>query len=300
MKSAIRCLFLLLLCPAAGLAQDSTRVKGYFLPDSAAVGESVPYVLTARYPKTKQVLFPDSLYAFTPFEIAGKRFFPTRTHGDTSYDSVVYLLTTFEIDSIQQLRLPVFVVQEKDCLTVFPPLDHIFLRHHVATVPDSVSVENLPLKANTAYQNVKRLLNYPVALIGAGVLLLVVVIGWLLFGKRIRTYFALKRLNRAYQEFVARFNAALDRLNAQFSERTAEETLVIWKNYMENLEKYPYMKLTSREIVRLAEDSKLEQALKSVDRSIYGGLTSSLEPFRFLQTYSQQRFQKKEEEVKNG
>jgi hypothetical protein len=300
MKRFARYMLIVVLFSGTAFAQDSTRVKGYFLTDSLSIGESVPYVLTAQYPKSKQVLFPDSLYSFTPFEISRKRFFPTITNDDTSYDSAVYMLTTFEIDSIQQLRLPVFVVQEKDCLAVYTPLDHVSLRHQVAAMPDSVSVDKLPLKVNTAYQKVKWILNYPLALIAIGSLLVIMIVVWLIFGKRIRKHFALKRLNKGYQQFLDRFNGALARLNSQFSQRTAEETLIIWKDYMEGLEKYPYMKLTSREIVRLVGDTKLEHALKSVDRTIYGGANSSLEPFQFLQAYSHERFLKKEEEVRNG
>ncbi len=300
MKLTASFIFIVALGCGTGFAQDSTRVKGYFLADSLSIGESVPYILTARYPASRQIIFPDSLYTFSPFEISRKKFFPTVTKGDTSYDSVVYMLTTFEIDSIQQLRLPVFVVQEKDCLAVFAPLDHVSLRHQVATVPDSVSVEKLPLKANTAYQKVKWILNYPLVLIGIGTLVVLLIVGWLIFGKRIRKYFALKRLNKGYQEFLERFNGALGRLGSQFSARAAEETLIIWKDYMEGLEDYPYLKLTSREIVRLVGDTKLEHALKSVDRTIYGGVNSSLEAFQFLQSYSHERFLKKEEEVKNG
>jgi hypothetical protein len=300
MKVMFRCFFLALLFSVTAHAQDSTRVRGYFLADSLSIGESVPYILTARYPKLKQVVFPDSLFAFSPFEITGKRFFPTRTTGNISYDSVVYFLTTFEIDSIQQLRLPVFVVQEKDCLQVQSSLDHVFLRHQVAAVPDSVSVDKLPLKVNTAYQKVKWILNYPIVIIAVGCVLAILLIVWLVFGKRIRKHFALKRLSKGYRDFVARFNAALEKLSPQSSQRTAEEIMIIWKSYMEGLERYPYMKLTSREIVRLVGDANLEQALRSVDRSIYGGLNSSQEPFRFLQAYTQERFRKKEEEVKNG
>src|SRR4051812_39421950 len=220
MKIIVRCMFLAGLFSGAARAQDSTRAKGYFLSDSVSIGQSVPYILTARYPRTMQVLFPDSVYSFTPFEISAQKFFPTITTGKSSYDSVVYLLTSFEIDIIQQLRLPVFVVQEKDCVPVFPPLDRISLRHQVASVPDSVAVDKLPLKVNTAYQKVKWILNYPIALIAIGSLLVILIIVWLIFGKKIRKYFALKRLNKGYQDFLGRFNAALVKLNSQFSERT--------------------------------------------------------------------------------
>ena len=135
--------------------------------------------------------------------------------------------------------------------------------------------------------------------LAGGVLIISIVIVWIFFGKRIRKYFALRRLKKGYQEFIDRFNHAMDRLSPG-SSRTAEEALLVWKRYMEDLEKYPYTTYTSREIVQLASDRDLDSALRSIDRGIYGGVSSTVEPFRFLQTYSQQQFQKKEEEVKNG
>lgn len=300
MSVMIRCFGLLLLAIPAALAQEGTRVKGHFETDRISIGEVVPYSLTARYPRTLQVLFPDSTFSFKPFEFSKKKFFTTRTAGGTSYDSVVYFLTTFEIDSIQRLKLPVFVLHEKDCVAVYTAPDSISLNYQVASVPDSVSAEKLPLKTNTAYQKVKWILNYPVVLAIVLALLVASVIVWLVFGKRIRMYFTLRKLNNDYQEFITRFNRSIEKLSTGFSSSKAEEAVVVWKNYMENLEKFPYTKFTSREIVRLVSDDNLDKALRSIDRGIYGGLSSSIAPFKFLQSYSQQRFQKKEAELKNG
>ncbi len=300
MSVMIRCIGLLILVMPAAMAQEGAQVNGHFEADRISIGEVVPYSLTARYPRTQQVLFPDSTFSFKPFEFSNKKFFTTRTAGGTSYDSVVYFLTTFEIDSIQRLKLPVFVLQEKDCVAFYTIPDSIFLNYQVASLPDSVSVEKLPLKTNTAYQKVKWILNYPVVLIGVLVLLITSVVVWVVFGKRIRKYFTLRRLNKDYQEFISRFNRSIEKLSTEFSSSKAEEAVVVWKSYMENLEKYPYTKFTSREIVRLVSDGNLDKALHSIDRGIYGGFSSTIEPFKFLQSYSQQRFQKKEAEVKNG
>ena len=300
MKAIIQCIGILICAVPAALAQDVVRVRGRFETDSISIGESIPYALTAHYPRTRQVFFPDSTFAFTPFEISRKKFFSTKTTGDTSYDSVVYWLTTFEIDSIQKLSLPIFVLQEKDCVAVVSAPDSVFLRYRVASVPDSVSVEKLPLKTNTAYQKVQWILNYPFFALLTGGLLVLLVLAWIIFGKRIRRYFALRKLNKSYQEFIIRFNQALERLGSESNSRKAEEALVTWKDYMEGLEQYPYTKFTSREIVKLVGDHTLDNALRAIDRSIYGGLSSSLEPFRSLLIYSEQRFKKKEEEVRNG
>ncbi|NOT77116.1 MAG: hypothetical protein HOP08_19500 [Cyclobacteriaceae bacterium] len=280
--------------------QPKATVNARFESDSISVGKVIPYSLTARYSKAEQLIFPDSTFSFAPFEFSKKIFFPTKTTGDVSYDSVVYWLTTFEIDSIQKLRLPVFVIQQMDCVAVLSPFDSVRLNFRVAAMPDSTKAQNLPLKTNTIYQRVSWIFNYPVAAIITGILLLVVIVCWILFGKRIRKYFAIKKLTREYNEFIARFNKSLDQLSSEFNGRKAEDALIIWKGYMEDLERYPYTKFTSREIIRRENDDQLGNALRSIDRGIYGGLSSSLEPFRFLQTYSQTRFQKKEAEVKNG
>ena len=123
---------------------------------------------------------------------------------------------------------------------------------------------------------------------------------WIIFGKRIRKYFLIKRLKRDYAAFMSSFSRSLDRLSSESTSRAAEETLILWKSYMENLEQYPYTKSTSKEILRLASDQLLRQALQAIDGSIYGGRVSSVEAFTMLRNFSQQRFQKKEEEVMNG
>lgn len=285
---------------ASAVAQQPVRVRGFFRVDSAAVGEVIPFVLTASYPSDQQVLFPDSTFSFAPFESSGKHFFPTRTTGATSYDSVVYFLSTFEIDSVQRLMLPVFVLQRSDCVAVYTSPDSLRLRYRVNMALDSIAVEKLPLKISTAYQRVKWIFNYPILAIGILALVILGIAGWLIFGKRIRKYFALRRLKKNYEIFLSQFNVALDTLGRESSNRKAEEVLVLWKGYMEVLEEYPYTKSTSREIGRKISNVGLGNALRKIDRGIYGGYEATVEPFLFLQTYSQEQFQKREAEVRNG
>jgi len=284
----------------ASLAQEAPVIHGHFLSDTTGIGKAVPFALTAKYKRTQQVLFPDTTYMFTPFEVLKKKYFATITDGNQSYDSVVYLVATFELDTLQRLRLPVFVVQEKDCVTLFSPYDSLRINHRVHVLPDSVSVERLPLKANTAYLTVRQLLNYPVLLIIVGALLVACIIVWFVFGKRIRLWFALRSLNREYATFTSGYKAALRELDTAYSPRKAEETLLIWKTYMEKLEGNPYTRFTSREIVHQVTDSELGKGLQSIDRSIYGGGTHAGDAFLFLLSFTQKRFQLKEQTLRHG
>ncbi len=290
---------LLSLTLTGSVAQD-VRVAGRLARDSAAIGELVPFILVATYPSNQQVVFPDSTYAFAPFEFSKKEFFPTRTLSGMSYDSAIYYLTTFEIDSIQSIRLPVFLIRAKDSLAVYSTFDSLRLNYRVSMPLDSVAVEKLPLKANTAYQQVKWLFNYPILLAVGLVLVVLAIIGWLIFGKQIRRFFALRRLRKTYANFLLRYSQAVEKLEPDATPRKAEDALVVWKKYMEELEEYPFTKSTSREILRKYSNDLLANALRSIDRTIYGGYGASRDPFLYLKSYSQELFERREAELRNG
>lgn len=300
MGRQIYSLLIALLAFGSSVKSQDMQVRGYFQVDSAALGEVIPYVLTATYPRNTQVVFPDSTFAFKPFETVGKKFFPTKSTGNISRDSVVYLLSMFELDSTQWLRLPVFVVQPKDCLAVFPEPDSVHLRFRVTMALDSIPPEKLPLKANTAYQRVRQFFNYPIVMIGLGVLVVLAILVWLIFGKQIRRYLLLRRMKRNYVSFLQRFGEAINGMSSGATSLVAEQALLLWKKYMEELERYPFTKSTSREILRQYSGDKLAQALRLIDRGIYGGYGATAEPFRDLQEYSRQQFEKREAEVKHG
>jgi hypothetical protein len=280
---------------------QEVEVRGSFSADSVKIGEQIPFSVTARYPKKLTVIFPDSTYSLAPFEFQKKLFFTTQTTNGLSYDSVVYLLSTYEIDSIQQLKLPVFVVNKKDCTAIFSNRDEVILNQLVKNVPDSVAAKDLPLKANTDYLKVKWLFNYPVALIISGILLVLTIAGFLIFGKRVRKYFVLRRLNRNHQNFITKFNEIISGLQSDFSTVKVETALVLWKYYMENLVQTPYSKLTSKEILDQEKNEQLGNALHTIDRVVYGGIPSpSEQSFENLRTYCEQQFHLKLEQTKNG
>ncbi len=280
-------------------AQDVV-VHGGFLIDSLGIGDIGGYYLTARYPSARNILFPDSTYNFAPFEYERRHYSPTLTRDGVSYDSVVYYLSTFEVDKIQTLSLPVYEPGALDTTTYLSPRDTIRLVELVKMLPDTLAVQNLPLKTNTAYELVPFLFNYPVLFIVVGILLVITIAGWLLFGKRIRKYYRLKRMEKAYQKFVGSFSNEIEQLRQAFSPVRTEQALVAWKRYMEQLEMRPYTKLTARETMRMANSESLGMHLKTIDGAIYGHNTQVVEPLEQLKDFAHGSFTRKMQEVKHG
>lgn len=291
----------LILTSICATQAQEVNVKGRFLVDSIKIGEQIPYTLTVRYPSSLNLVFPDSTFSFAPFEIQKKKYFPTKSKNDVSYDSAVYFLTTFEIDSVQALSLPIFSIQARDCTTYYASPDTLFLKQLIKAVPDSIAAQELPLKTNTTYQNVKWLLNYWVLIIVTGVLLISLIVGWIVFGKRIKKYFLLRRLHRRHNSFLQQFSKATELLRSGFTSKHAENILVVWKGYMEDLMAQPFTTATSREILLREKDEILGKALQNVDRMIYKSSDSySEEAIASLSQYAQQRFVNKVEKIKHG
>ncbi|NJN41221.1 MAG: hypothetical protein HC811_02235 [Flammeovirgaceae bacterium] len=299
MRKVYILVFLSFLCFT--LFSQTPQVKGVFLADSVKIGEQIVFSLSAHYPKDKKILFPDTTFSFLPFEIQTKKYYPTRTRRESSVDSVHYYLTTFEIDSIQFLRLPVFLVNARDCTAFYTIADSVILQHLVHSVPDSIPAPQLPLKISAAYEKVSWIFNYPIALIVIGSILFLTVLIWILFGKRIKKYFKLKKLHKNYQIFCERFSGMVDSLSGASDKNKIESIVGVWKKYMENLTNRPFTKLTSRELIAVENDLDLGTALKSLDRSIYGGhVDQSTTSYQALERYAKNSFQMKIEEVRNG
>lgn len=286
----------LIIIPAMSLAQD-VQVRSRFLADSLKIGEKVPFAVLATYPKRLNILYPDSSYSFNPYEFESKEYFPTKTIDSLSYDSVVYYITSYEIDSIQTFRMPVYVLHGSDCTTVFGGTDSIFLKQMVDHVPDSVNAQQLPLKINTRYLNVSWLFNYPIAIYAGVTLVVIAIVVWFVFGKRIRRYFVLKRLNKDHSEFLHSFADAMSAMQTEYTTNKAENALVIWKKYMESLEQKPYTKYSSKEILRLLNDGNLPGALKVIDKMVYGGITSDTNVFQELREVSREHYNEKVREL---
>lgn len=291
---------LLILIQINAFSQE-VKVTSGFIKDSVAIGEPVSYYLTARYPERVMALFPDSTFKFSPFEFNSKQFFATKTVGGISYDSAVYTLSTFEIDPTQYLSLPVYVTTARDCTAFESTRDSIFLIEQIK-VPagDTLTIKNLELKSNTLYERVRMQFNTFILMIVLGVLLVVAIIVWIIFGKKIIRHFRIKRLEKQFKKFIAAFSEQIEDATKTFSREKTERALSTWKKYQEQLERKPYTKLTTREIVRMDQDKALEESLSAVDKSIYGNQPVAAEPLQTLKVIAEQRFMKKIEQLRHG
>lgn len=288
-KRILAILFWLLALPLFG---QEVIPQGHFHKDSVKIGEALPYSLWVRYPKNNDVAFPDSLFNFSPFELEKRDYFNTKSDSLVSLDSVVYYFTTFEIDTVQYLTLPVYLINEYDSTTLYTSTDSIILDHVVTMLPDSVAV-----LVNTDYQKVPLAFNYPYFTIAVIILLLVTLVVFLVFGKRIRRTIRIYWLTKRHKQFVTSFN---DLLADQPIE--VERTLSAWKKYLEKLTSQPYTKSTSKEIIALSQISEIATYLKVIDAHIYGGKKSAdtESAFDFLLTRAVNQFNTRIKEIKNG
>ena len=291
--------FLLLFSTASA---QSLKPRGYFSADTVKVGEPVNYTLTFRYPRDLEVVFPGEEAAYSPFEYLDRTFFPTRSDSLYSYDSVVYEVATFELDSVQPLTLPVYVVDsdeagQADSTAIYADIDSVHLQAVIQQLPDSVA-----LKENTNPLKIPLQFNYPYLLVGIAALIALLVLVYVLFGKQIRRRWQLRRLRKANRQFSTRFSEAMAALKTNPDRQHSEEALVLWKRYMERLDRTPYTKMTTREITQLPSGEPLRNDLRAIDRSIYGTAMNGelIGHFEQLQQHTNVRFQQRIDEIKHG
>jgi hypothetical protein len=257
------------LSPA--LAQER-KPQGAFLTNRVEVGKPFSYSFSYRHKTEQEVFFPDSTFDFSPFEFVDQEYFTTRTDSLGSLDSTIYRLVTFDVSALQTLRLPVYELSGRDCTAVYAGQDTIYLQ---SSLPESARPDTLRLQTETKVKLLRRQFNYPVFLaVLASISLLTLVIYWL-FGRIILKQWRLFQLSRGHTDFLRTFN----RYNRNAREREsiveAEKAVVIWKEYLEDVERKPFATYTTREIVDNVPDQALEEALRDIDRIIYGQVKSN-------------------------
>ena len=267
---------LLLLLPGLAAAQTPPAPlplpQGRFLQATVRVGELLDYELRYAHAPALEVVFPDSLAGFAPFEYAGKTAYPTRTRRGISLDRAVYHLRTFRLDSVQTLALPVAVLQGFDTLSVAPPPSRVRLRRTAPPRPAGAA-EVPALRQNLALVPIEPLFNYPFWLAGAGALLLLAAGSAALFRRGLRRRYQAYKLRKNHVYFLAQFARHVERFELSRSSTNVERAVALWKNYLANLENSSLGSFTTREIVAYFEnDSDVRQALSATDQVIYGNL----------------------------
>ncbi|PIB35867.1 hypothetical protein BFP72_10910 [Reichenbachiella sp. 5M10] len=287
------------MCTCFGIQAWSQTIlpTGQFLQDSLQIGEEVEYSLAIKYPRDWQIIFPDSTYGYMPFEYSSHRYTPTSIDSTWAYDSVIYTVSTFEIDLVQKLQLPIYVLQKGDSIKILSDFDSIYLQPMIQVLPDSIA-----LRSNVAFEALDYSLNYLYLGIGAGLFVLLVLGILFFFGKNIRARYKVYLLSREYKRYQLRWTTAVQAIQSSEDTQAIEALLLVWKSYMESLENKPYTKYTTKEILLTGYADTLQEVLQTIDQSIYGKLTIEdlHHNLEVMNQYTAERFDVKKAEVNHG
>ena len=245
-KFLFLCSFLLLSFALPSFVQaQEVQVNGYFLKDSAKLGERVGYVLKARYHSSLDVLFPDSTYNYGTMEFLEKQTFTSSTQDSITLDSAVYFLSNFSLESTRKFSLPVFEVLRYDSISHFPDEVSLDLQLTIDEIP-----ENLSFQENNAYISIPLGFNYPRLFIISLVSIAVLVALYFLFGKKLVNLWLVYKERKKRKRFLQRWKNAKRTLLEQPTLQSADELLGLWKSYMESLTGKPFREWTSTEIAQ--------------------------------------------------
>lgn len=252
-------------------SKPSTLPEGIFLTDTIEIGKPVLFSLRFVHPAQREVFFPDSTFNFGTFQVVSQQNFPSKTNTIGTLDSTIYELISFDVAPIQLLSVPVYLYDGKDSTALLTSPDSIFLRGSNLNVLSqkrklAPEVSLLPLSKEINF-------SFLISILGAAILV-IASINWV-FGFEIQKQWKLLKLQRRYLEYIQSFNKLMRNARDKNNIKDAEKALIVWKNYLERLEKKPFATYTTREIMDNMTDDLLADALKDMDGIVYGQAKSN-------------------------
>jgi len=296
-------LFFTTLCSQLATAQklDSAEIRPVlrFLEDSLHIGKPTPVSLTFVYPKHWQVVFCDTNFTYGNFELHEKKIFPTQTNASLSKDSAVYWLRSFEIDKIQRLRLPVFLIKPQgDSTLAYSNIDSIIYKELIF----SEKLDTIALRSDTKIATLTPKVNYHVWVFWSitGAFLSVVI--WLFFGDWIKKQIILLNLKRRHIVFEDNLDRDITKIRTRKRIVDIEQALNLWKKHLEQIESKPFSTYTSREILETLPITKLGESLQNIDKAIYGAIIEEGldKDFLYLKNLANRRYIRRKKEIREG
>lgn len=236
--------------------------KIYFIEDSIKIGDSITLISTLKYPETIEIVQPDSSYNFGQFDFIGKKVFPSIKNANSIYDSAIYFLRTFEIDSIQKIELNSIILNRNDSLNISSNEEYINLVYQVENITSTT-------KENTVLRTIKSIFNSEKLLIYLIVISFLLISLYLIFRKRIKKYFRVRRLKKDTEEFNQEFSYLLKKYELNNDINDLESVLLLWKRFMDKLTDKAYLSLTTNEISPLLKNKNLIKTLQEIDKNLY-------------------------------
>lgn len=291
-------ILLLNLISLISVAQTDSNyfVHGKFIEDSLYIGENIHFTLSVKYPKSQISIFPDSSFRYFPFEYLKKKYIPTRTDSLYAYDSVVYVLASYEVINKQSLSLPIKFITNKDTVTFHSIKDSIFLRRFV-----NIASER-DVKADAELIVTPEKLNYPYLIALVVSVLIILFLLYKTFGAVFITRYKLFILRRAHNKFIKDYDELVIQFIGTKELRLIEQILTSWKNYLTRLEDIPINTYTTKELIHLFEQEELESTLQSIDRNVYGGMitTDINDSLQVIKRFTNRRFQTRRRAITGG
>lgn len=259
----------------AGVKTDIGPV-GRFSRAVVEVGQPIDYVLSYTHDPAEEVVFPDSLASFGTFEYAGRRWLPTRTANGRSLDQAVYHLRTFSLVPVQSLQLPVLLLHSSsDTLRLLPPVAQVRLHRLAPTLYTTDEAGPPTLRSYYQQLPLAPAFNYPYWLAGLAGGLALAGGAWALYGRRWRQRYGRYKRRKNHLYFLTQFARNAERFTLSRSAAVVERTVVLWKNYLSNLEDTNLNSLTTKEVTEyFHNDEDVRRALRATDRVVYGNLLS--------------------------
>lgn len=287
MQNKFSLLFLILCFQQLGFSQ-ALKPKAKFLQETIRTAEEVQFCISIQHPKKVQLVFPDSTYNFSPFEYVNKVHFTTKSDTSMSVDSAVFTLTTFEIDPLQTLKLPVYILTEYgDSVEVFTNIDSLYFQTVINKIPNPIV-----LAEETSLQKIDYDFNYYYTAIILIILLIIIGTFFFFFNKSIFLRYHEYLLNKRHKKFLLQFQQQID-----FSKEEELQNLVwYWKDYLSKLEKKSLHAYTSKDLYKFYHDQPLYDELKKVDYYLYANPTEF--DITVLKEFAEYIFRNKKEELK--
>lgn len=274
---------------------QSVQVDGYFIQDSARLGERVGFVLKVRHPESAQLIFPDSTYDFSPLVLLEKKTFISQTQDGETLDSAIYYVSNFSPEPSIFLSLPVYELIRYDSVTYFSSEAELKLKLMLDSIP-----EQPVFQENNVYQPIETTFNWLLAsLITGGILLLLGGVA-LLFAKRIKALFQRNREKLRWIQFERKWKKLTGLLAQNPALELADEVVGLWKGYLESITDLPFQEWTSSEISEALDDKEIFQALRSIDMIIYAGKEAKTEEAtKYLWEVAKSKYQEKLNRIRN-
>ena len=188
-------IFILICFLSSKLFSQEIDYKIFFLDKDIKIGDSIKLVSLIQYPKEIELIQPDSSYQFFPFTFIKKENFPSKLNHELIFDSTIYFLRSFEIDSTQFIKLNSFILKGKDSLEISSNFDTVYFQSLVKNIDQNI-------KNNLSYNNILSILNTYRLTLYAITFILSILILYFIFRKKIIIYFRKRRVLKNYNLFI--------------------------------------------------------------------------------------------------